>query len=176
MISHGAIKFVSLFPVHQFPCNSLSATIKSTMLQTWSSLCVLPLLPVCVCVFYSPSLSLARPRGGLPRSHLSLAASRVALSCLPCIQFPLSNCRGGSRSRTLAFYYPVLQSARSELLILLEAASRLVRSWKCWNLENCVKFGNIQGCRTGLKERQERFWGRNNRLLLCGSWWDSWLY
>ena len=32
MISHGAIKFVSLFPVHQFPCNSLSATIKSTMI------------------------------------------------------------------------------------------------------------------------------------------------
>ena len=34
MISHGAIKFVSLFPVHQFPCNSLSATIKSTMVAS----------------------------------------------------------------------------------------------------------------------------------------------
>ena len=101
-------------------------------------------------------VSLTRARTRQPPT-LSPLSRRLALSCLPCIQFPLSNCRGGSRSRTLAFYYPVLQSARSELLILLEAASRLVRSWKCWNLENCVKFGSIQGCRTGLKERQERF-------------------
>ena len=103
-------------------------------------------------------VSLTRAPTRRPPTHARTPLSgRLALSCLPCIQFPLSNCRGGSRSRTLAFYYQVLQFARSELMILLEAASRLVRSWKCWNLKNCVKFGSIQGCRTGLKERQERF-------------------
>ena len=145
----------------------------------WSSLCVLPCRS---CLYASacstPRLSHSRAHAAAShaRSHTSLWPPRAFLSALysvPSQQLPR---RGGSRSRTLAFYYQVLQFARSELMILLEAASRLVRSWKCWNLKNCVKFGSIQGCRTGLKERQERFWGRNNRLLLCGSWWDSWLY
>ena len=72
----------------------------------------------------TPRLSHSRAHAAASHALTSLSPPRAFLSALysvPSQQLP----RRFASSRTLAFYYQVLQSARSEFLILLEAGSKL---------------------------------------------------